>query len=165
MEQLGVEPIQLITQIFNFAIMVFLLTKFLYKPILRALEDRKKKIAEGLAYTQKMQEEMEKTEKKKEEILNKAKDEARKIVEEGKAAGKQLEAEIIKKAHAEAGAILSKGREELVMEKEQMERELRIQTVEIAKGWVEAVLGKILSGKAQQTVVNKKIAELAKSVK
>ncbi|MBI4990547.1 hypothetical protein HZB96_00460 [Candidatus Gottesmanbacteria bacterium] len=36
MEKLGVEPVQLLTQVFNFLVMVFLLTKVLYKPILRS---------------------------------------------------------------------------------------------------------------------------------
>lgn len=165
MEQLGIEPIQLLTQVFNFVIMIILLTKFLYKPILKALEERRKKIQEGLSYAQKMQTELEKNEKKREEVINHAKEEARKIIEEGKKVGKQVETEITQKAHLEANSILTKAREELAMERTQIESELRIQTVEIAKGWVEVVLGKVLSGKSQQAIVNKKIAELAKSVK
>ena len=43
MEQLGIEPLQLITQILNFAVLVFFLNKYLYKPILNTLETRKKK--------------------------------------------------------------------------------------------------------------------------
>lgn len=165
MEQLGIEPIQFLTQVFNFVIMIILLTKFLYKPILKALEERRKKIQEGLSYAQKMQTESQENEKKREEIITHAKEEARKIIEEGKKMGKQVEGELIQKAHAEANSILEKAREELAMEKTQMERELRIQTVEIAKGWVEVVLRKVLSSKTQQAIINKKIAELAKSIK
>ncbi len=162
MEQLGIEPIQLLTQVLNFSLMVFLLTKFLYKPILKSLEARRKKIAEGLEYTQKMEEEKAKNEKKREEIISQAKEEARKIIQEGKNTGKLLEGEIVEKAHKEAEAILQKAKEELEMERSQMEVQLRSQTVEIAKTWVEAVLGKILGTKAQQTIINKKIQEMAK---
>ncbi len=165
MEQLGIQPFQLGTQVLNFLIMVFLLSKFLYKPILKALEERKKKIQEGLEYTQKMKEEVEKSEKKRQEIISQAKEEAKKIVEDGKKAGKKLEEEIIVKAHTEAGAILGKAREEIEREKSEMEKDLRSQTVEIAQSWVEAVLGKVLGEKAQKTLINQKIEDLSKLVK
>lgn len=165
MEQLGIQPFQLVTQVFNFLVMVFLLSKFLYKPILKVLEERKKKIAEGLAYSQKMKEEAEKSEKKRQEVINQAKEEARKIVEDGKKAGKKLEEEIIGKALTEANTILGKARQDLEREKLEMERDLRTKTVEIAQSWVEAVLGKVLGEKAQKTLINQKIEDLEKSSK
>lgn len=162
MEQLGIEPIQLATQVFNFVVMVVILTKFLYKPILKKLEERRKKIEEGLALTEKMKVELEKNEKKRQEIIDVAKEEARKIIEDGKKTGKKVEAEIIEKAHTEASTILEKGKEELEREKLEMEKQLRQQTVEIAQTWVEAMLKEVLRGKNQQTIINKKIRELAK---
>ncbi len=162
MEKLGIEPIQLLTQVFNFAVMVFLLGKFLYKPILQGLEKRRQKIAEGLEYAAKMQEERELNEKKREEIIKKAKVEAQKIIEESKKIGRQVEADLTEKAQKETNAILAKAREELVMEKSEMERELRVQTVELAKTWVEAVLRETLGTKSQQTIINKKIADISK---
>lgn len=165
MEQLGIEPFQLLFQVFNFALMVVLLTKFLYKPILKVLEERRKKIAEGLEYAQKMQEEKNKNEKKLDEILNKAREEVRKIIQEGKDAGKRLEAEIIEKAQKEASAIMEKERKELEMERSEMEKELKFQTVKIAGNWVEAVLGKLLDTKKQQEIINKNLQELERTLK
>lgn len=165
MEQLGIQPLQLLFQVINFTLMVVLLTKFLYKPILKALDARRKKIAEGLEYTQKMQEEKDKNENRKEEVLNKAKEEARKIIEEGKDAGKRMEAEIIEKAQKEADAIKEKGKKELEMERLEMEKELKVQTVEIAGNWVEVVLGKVLDSKKQQEIINKKLQELEHTLK
>ncbi len=165
MEQLGIAPFQLATQIFNFLVMVFLLNIFLYKPILKALEERKNKIAEGLQYSQKMKEEAEKSELKRQEVINKAKEEARKIVEEGKKAGKKLEEDILGKAHTEAQNILDKARQDIEREKLEMEKDLRTKTVEIAQSWVEAVLGKVLGEKAQKNLINQKIEDLAKLTK
>lgn len=162
MEQLGIQPIQLITQVVNFTLMVVLLTKFLYKPILKALNDRKKKIVEGLEYAEKMKLEAEKNEKKREEIIDRAKEEARKIIEESKKTAKQVEADILKDAQEEAGLILAKEREALAQERQELERQLRVKTIEIAQGWVTAVLGKVLGTKVQTAIINKKIAELAR---
>ena len=54
MEKLGIEPILLLTQVINFTILVVVLTKFLYKPILKMLDERKKKIEEGLTLSREM---------------------------------------------------------------------------------------------------------------
>ncbi|MCL5798272.1 MAG: F0F1 ATP synthase subunit B, partial [Patescibacteria group bacterium] len=98
MEKLGVEPFQLLTQLFNFFLMVFILTKFLYKPITKKLEERKKKIEEGLEYADRMKSEMEKSDKKRQDVIDRAKLDAKKIVEEAKKEGRKLEAEIVEKA-------------------------------------------------------------------
>lgn len=165
MDKLGIEPIQLLTQIFNFVIMVVLLTKFLYKPILKALEERRKKIEEGLQYAEKMKVETEKNEKKREEIILEAKGEARKIMEEGKKSGRIVEAEIIEKAHKEAQEVIAKGRSELSLERIEMEKQLRGQTIDIATSMVESILRQILDKNYQKEIINKKIRELEKIYK
>lgn len=165
MDKLGIEPLQLLTQTFNFFVMVIVLTKFLYKPILKALEERKKKIEEGLQYAEEMKEELAKNEKVREDIINKAKDEAKKIVEEGKKTGSRLEEEIIAKAQMEAKNILEKGRQEIELERLKMEKDLRSQTIYIVFDVVEAVLGKIIDLKTQRKIIAKKIQEIAKIAK
>lgn len=48
MEALGIDPKLFIGQIINFLILLFILTKFAYKPIVKLLDDRRQKIADGL---------------------------------------------------------------------------------------------------------------------
>ena len=48
MEKLGIQPILIIAQIVNFVILLLLLKKFLFKPILKVLDERKKKAEEVL---------------------------------------------------------------------------------------------------------------------
>ena len=54
MDKLGIEPVMLLTQVINFLVLVILLTKFLYKPILKLIDERRKKIEEGLQLAQEM---------------------------------------------------------------------------------------------------------------
>lgn len=154
---------QLATQAANFLIMVFILSKFLYKPILKKLDERKKKIQEGLEYTEKIKSEYEKTEKKRQEILEKAKNDAGKLIEEAKISAKKLEAEKLKKAEEEAGHIIIRAREEIEAERQNMKQILRKETVELAQVWLETILGKVLNEKTQKNIIDKKISELAKS--
>lgn len=165
MDKLGVEPFQLLIQIFNFIVMFLVLSKLLYKPILKILEERRKKIEEGLRYAEKIKKDLEENDKKREEIISEAKNEARKIIEEGKKSGRQMEAEIIEKAHQEAQEIIAKGRSELSLERIEMEKQLRGQTIEIATSMAESILSRILDKKYQTDVINKKIRELEKIYK
>jgi F-type H+-transporting ATPase subunit b len=166
MEKLGIEPIQLLTQIFNFLIMVFILTKMLYKPLTKKLEERRKRITEGLEYADKMKIELDENEKKREEIISKAKTEVRKIIEEGKKSGKKLEEDIISKAHKEAVSILEKARKEIKLERQEMEESLRSEAVKIAAVMAEKVLSDVLTVEDHQAIIDKKlkiIANLKKS--
>lgn len=164
MEQLGIEPLQLATQVFNFVIMVVILTRFLYKPILKALKDRRDKIAEGLAYTDKMKAEYEKTEAKRLTVMSSAKEEAGRIIEESKKAGKLVEAEIIAKAHEEARAIVEKGKTDIEMERADMEKKLKEHLVDVAAAIAIKVLESTISVGSHRAIINKKIKTIAKQL-
>ncbi|MBI4067181.1 F0F1 ATP synthase subunit B [Candidatus Gottesmanbacteria bacterium] len=153
MDKLGIEPMQLLLQAFNFVVLVVLLSKFLYKPILKVLEERKKKIAEGLAFTERAKLEEEKAEKKRQDIIDKAKEEAKKIVDEGKVAGKKIEAEITQKAHKQSLEILEKGKRDIELERQDMEKRLKNKTVEIAEAMVTHLLRDVLTEKNQIKII------------
>ena len=160
MENIGIEPSQLLTQVINFLLMVILLTKLLYKPVLKALDERKKKIEESLRLAEEIKLEADKNEKKRQEIINKSKQEAKQIIEEAKKTAKQVEAEIIMKAHNEAEMIIEKGKKDIEGEREQMEKQLRNKTIEIASEMAEKVIGMVLSDSDHHKIINNKLKDL-----
>ncbi len=162
MEQLGIEPVQLATQLFNFLLMVALLTRFLYKPILKNLKARRDAIAEGLAYTEKAKAEAEKTEAKRQRILLEAKEDATVIVEESKKSAKLQETEIVAKARDEARAIVQKAKSEIEMERADMEKKVREQMIDVATAIALKALASTLTGSAHHAVIAKKIQMIAK---
>lgn len=162
MDKLGIEPTQLLMQVVNFTIIAVVLTKFLYKPILKILDERKKKIEDGLRYTEQVKAELEKTEKKRKEILAEAREEANSILEEAKVIGRKLEGEIIQKAQQEAASLLEKGRADIALEQQELERQVKEQSIEVAATMSESVLRGLLDGKAQRRIIDKKIADIAK---
>lgn len=164
MEQLGIEPLQLLTQILNFAIMVGVLTYFLFKPILKMLKGRRDKIAEGLSYAEKMKTEAEKTEGKRQAVLQEAKEEGSRIIEESKKSGKLVEAEIIEKAHEEARAIVEKGKSDIEIERADMEKKLKSEMIEVAAAIAQKTLESAISTKMHRAIIDKKIRELAKQL-
>jgi len=83
-ENFGLNPILLGAQIVNFLIILFILKKFLYKPILTTLEKRKATIKEGLDKTEEVRIRLEETIEKEKRILRTAQEQARKILDEAR---------------------------------------------------------------------------------
>jgi F-type H+-transporting ATPase subunit b len=160
MEHLGIEPNLLLAQIVNFLIIFFVLSKLLYKPILGMLEKRKKEIAAGLELTQKLREEEEKMNSRKEKLFEEARKEARNIVEAGKKEADAQAKEIVEAAHAQAEGIMVKGKEDVVALRTSMEKDVRHAAVDIAEAMSKQLLSQVLSAADQHKMIQKHLKEL-----
>lgn len=164
MEQLGIQPVQLLMQIINFGILVFLLNKFLYAPIVRMLDERKRKIEEGLASTKSMEIEAQKTEKNRQEIIEKARIEGKHVIEEAKKAAKRVEEELVKKAKQEAAAVVAKGHEDIEAESKRLKEQLQKESVELAALMTERILSHVLSEKEHHEIIEKRMKDISKLI-
>ena len=160
MEQLGIEPKLLAAQLVNFSIILFVLTKLLYKPILSILEKRKKQIEEGLTLTEEMKAEEIKMEEKKEKLLEQARKDAHVIIEEGKKQAKDEEKEIIAKAHRDAEEVVEKAKKEIEHLREEMEKQMKKQTIETAVLMAKRLLERSLDAARKREISDKNIKEL-----
>lgn len=160
MEKLGIEPSLLLAQIINFSIIVVVLTKFLYKPILAMLAKRKKEIEEGLAITERLRIEEEKLDVRKEKLLNEARKEARVILEDAKMQGKDLEKEIVAGAHKEAQEIIEKAKREATATHESLSGNIRKEAVLLAAAMARRLIGGVLSPADQHKLIAKHLKEL-----
>ena len=122
---LGIEWTALILQIVSFAILVFILAKFIYPPIAAMLDRHDKKIEDAMKAAKEAQEQASESEAKTAAILEKSRREAEQIVE----SAKKESAEIIIKAEEDASiranAIVSNARAGLEREIEQARTEIR----------------------------------------
>ena len=160
MEKLGIEPKLLIAQIVNFLIIVFVLTKLLYKPILSMLAKRKKEIEEGLKLTEKMRLEEEKFEQKKQKMLETTRGEAQQILEEARKQAKEEEKEIIAGAHKESEAIIEKGKAEAERARSEMEKGVKKSAIDLAAAMTKRLLTGVLTNEEKHKLISKHIKEL-----
>ncbi len=160
MEQLGIEPKLLAAQVINFFIILFVLQKLLYKPILGMLEKRKRTIEEGLVLTEKMRVEEEKMKQKQEKLLGAARSEAQKIIEEGKKQGKEAEKEILAEAHTAAQEVALRGRAEVDRLHKQMEKDIRVQAVQLAEAMTVRLTQGLVPAKDQHKIIADHIKKL-----
>lgn len=165
MEALGIEPIYLLAQIVNFAIIFFLLRKFLYKPVLNMLDKRKAEVAESVDRAYRMEKEEEKLKEKQEKLLVDARKEAKSIVEEAKKQLEKQKKELAAKAHDQASEIIAKARqqaEQLIKENESI---MRKQAVELASAMVVKLVPQVLSSDDHRKLIATHLKNLEKSVK
>lgn len=160
MEKLGIEPSLLVAQIVNFVIIVVFLNVLLYKPILKMLEKRKKKIEEGLDLTEKMRAEWEKMEMKKTKLMNEAKNETIKLIDEAKKQAKAEQQEILEETRKKAEEILEKAKKEIEEQKNMMEKQVRKDAVDIAVALAKRLLSQIMTNDLQHEVIKKHLKDL-----
>ncbi len=162
MEKLGIQLPLLLTQIVNFSIMLAVLTKLLYKPILKGLRQRQEKIAAGLAFSEKAKVEEEKLAKKRQELLEEARQESKKIFEEAKKEAKKIKDEIVASGKVELDVLKTRIEKELASKRDEMEKEITGQTVEIAGEMVKRLLKDILTKADQHQMIARKLKEIEK---
>lgn len=165
MDKIGVNPINLLTQVFNFTILVVLLTKLVYKPVLEALEKRRKKIEEGLALTEKLTQEKEDLERQKTKIIAEAGKEAKAIIDKARSQGKKVEQEVIVEARVAASEIIERGKKDVEIRMKEMEEQLVKETIDMAALLTQKLIGDVLDREKQQAMLKKKVAEFLQQKK
>lgn len=106
MEALGINLKFLLIQLANFILFYFLFTKFLLTPVKKMLDERKKRIAEGLEAAEKSKEELAKIEELKVEAKKKTKADEKTVLDEAREKAEKEAAVIIEKAKQKAAKIV-----------------------------------------------------------
>lgn len=162
MEALGINPVLLITQIINFSILLFLLSKFLYKPIIKSLDDRKRKIQEGLNYTEKMKNEYDKLEEIKKKRLYQTDKEAAAVIKKAEERTKTEYNKIIIAAKEEARKIVIEEKKEWDKKQKQIEKRLQQETAELAIMVASSVIKDLIDEKEQSKLIKQAMQNIEK---
>jgi F-type H+-transporting ATPase subunit b len=160
-KQFGVAWPQFLAQCVSFLIVAGVLYKFAYKPVQTVLEERRKKIADGLANAEKMTQELSKAQGKAEEILNAANTQAGKMLEEARAAAARVQESETQKAIAAANNIVTTTRQALEAERARMLAELRREVGRLVVNTTAKVTGKVLTPGDQQRLTEEANRHLA----
>ena len=103
---LGIDTKLLIAQMINFGLLLWLLTKFLYKPIIKRIEKDEKELKQAQIQYKKLEQERDDfTEQKKKEMIE-VKKRARKIIEEAESIAKEIKKRAIQDTKEEKQAVI-----------------------------------------------------------
>jgi F-type H+-transporting ATPase subunit b len=154
--------LQILFQIINFSILLFLLKKYLYKPILNILEQRAKKIHEGLEAAEKSIEEREKLDKEKKKVLVEAEKNATKILAGARIQAKKLEEQLNEKAEIETERKLKKSDALAKTKLGEMQEELQSKFSESVVNTTETLLKDAIDSNNHREIIKNQISELKK---
>ena len=146
----GVDWPHLTAQIISFCIVCALLYRFAYRPVLAMLEERRKRIAEGLANAEKSKAELARTEAKQREMLEQAGAQAAKLIEEARTAAARVEQQETQKAIAAAKQIVASASEAARRDHDRMLAELKREVGRLVVETAAAVTGKVLTPEDQR---------------
>ena len=141
----GVDWPHLGAQILSFCIVCMLLYFFAYKRVLAMLEERRQRIAEGLANAEKIKTELSRTESQRLEVLAQANTQATKVIEEARAVAARVQEQETQKAIATAEDIIRKAREAAAADHARMLAELKREVGRLVVQTTATVTGKILT--------------------
>ncbi|MBU7007363.1 F0F1 ATP synthase subunit B [Phosphitispora fastidiosa] len=160
LESLGFEFPKFLWQVVNFLILLFLLKKFAYKPILDMLDERKKSIEDAINNAETAKNEAEKMRKEYETRLAEAKQDAQEIMAKATKLGEEMKREIVDNAQSEATKAIQKAQEEINREKDQAIAALRDEVAVLAVMAAGQVLGKAISVEDHEKLVKEFVSEV-----
>ena len=160
-EKFGFDLPHFIAQCISFLIVAGALYKFAYKPVLGVLEERRKRIADGLANADRTKRELANAQAKAQEIVNQASTQANHMIEEARAAAQRVGELEKQKSIAEAADIIAKARDAATSERARMLTELRREVGQLVVRTTSKVTGKVLTNEDQQRLAEEANRTLA----
>lgn len=150
----------LIAQAITFAVLILVIVKFVWPPLLKAIETRQKEIADGLAAAQEGKSALENAAKKSEITINEAKQKASEIIGQAEKRASQIIEEAKSAAKTEGDRILESARSEIEQEVNRAKEGLRAQVSALAVSGAEKILRKEIDAKAHTAMLSQLAAEL-----
>lgn len=160
LKDFGVDLRLLLAQVVNFLVLLLILKKFLYKPILKVLEERKNKIEESLVNAEKIQQELEETEVKREKVVNQAIEEGKRIIAQSTESAGQIIAEAHSKAKVDMDNMMAEGIQMIAGEKEKMKVEIKSEVSNMIQLSLEKVLGQALDSNSHKKLVDEAVRSI-----
>ena len=160
MEGLGVNLKFLIIQIANVALFYFLFTRFLLKPILKVLDERKRKIAEGVENAKRASQELKKIDELKEEVKKKAKTEEKKLLDDANLSAQKQADEIIDAAKVRAAKIITDANATAAIIEKDVMQQVQENELKLVDEIIEKVLGEKLQDAETRAKYQKVMSEL-----
>ncbi|MBN1533913.1 MAG: F0F1 ATP synthase subunit B [Spirochaetes bacterium] len=157
---LKVDPGLLLWTIITFIVLVLLLWKTAWKPIVEALDARAEKIRGDIDNAEKARQEAEKLFGQHKEMMDRAKDEAAQIISKGKEEAEKVKNEIIEKANVSGKEITERAKKEIEIAKEKALTDLKNEIVSLSTDIASKIVKKNLNSSDQKGLVEEALKNM-----
>jgi F-type H+-transporting ATPase subunit b len=163
MNLLNPEPGTIFWTAATFILLLLILKKMAWGPILQTLAEREKRIRESLEKAEATQKEAAAAMAKHQENLEAAKREAQDLLAKSRKTAEATKEEILQKAQTEAANILERAKREINLEREKAVEELKKQAAELSIMIASKLIGKSLSKDEHKKLIEQSIKEMVQS--
>lgn len=150
----------LLGELIAFAVFVLFCMKFVWPPLIGAIEARQQKIADGLAASDRAEQDLRLVQEKVKQQLAEAKTQASALIDQAKKREQQIIDEASVKAQSEREKILAQAKAEIDAERIKAREELRKQVAVLAVAGAERILQRSIDAAAHSDILDKLVAEL-----
>jgi F-type H+-transporting ATPase subunit b len=152
--------LSLFAQAATFALFIWFTVKFIWPPILRAIEHRQKVIAEGLAAAERGKQDLDLASKRATDLIREAKDQAQDILAQAEKRAAQIVDEAKSNAKTESDRIVAGAKAEIDQEVSRAKDMLRAQVASLAVKGAEKILRREVDAKAHADILDAVASEL-----
>jgi len=161
MDGLGINLAGLITHFISFGILLGLLIVFFYRPLQRVMDERRKRIEEGLSASERAQEAAEQARADARAEIQQGREEAQRLVAQAQELSQRIEAEARDNAVQQAEQLIQRARSEIEQERDQAVQQLRREFGDMAIAAAERVIGQALDRDDHQRLIQEVLADSA----
>lgn len=159
--KLGIDWRLFLAQLINFAVLLLVLYKFLYKPLLALLDRRRMRIEKSLEEATRIEAESKRLDQLKREKVEEARREAARILEETAVRSESAKQKALEKTRQESMVIVEKAREQIRQEKAELMHRVQEEAADLVVAAAEQVLKKKIDEDTDTKFINASIAELS----
>jgi len=160
--KLGIQWQSLLFQAINFFILLFVLKKFVYNPIIKILDERRRKVEDSVTKAEQIDEDQKKTDKKRAHILAEGQKQVYQIREQAVIDAEKIRTQKVEETRQEIERLLAQARAQIREEKEQALSSVRAEAAGLVMTASEKVLRERLDEKHDKELVERSIKELVK---
>lgn len=146
-------------QVVNFLLLVYLLNRFMFKPLLARMDERSAKIAKGLEDAEAAARDRELARADREAAVSEARAEAAQMLANANKIATDTRNEILAEARAEAEKVTARAREEIAAEKDTAMAEIRAQVADLALEAAAKLVRSDMNATTQRRLVEEFLAE------
>jgi F-type H+-transporting ATPase subunit b len=146
--------------IFIFLILLFVLTRYAFKPITAAVQAREKALEDAIEGAKRDREESAKLLDEQRRHLDASRDEGQKIIAAARAAAEEVRTDMLESARLQQQAILDKAKQDINRERDNAIAELRREAVDLAILGASKVIEKNLDDKSNRDLIEKFLTSL-----
>ena len=150
----------LFAQAASFALFIWFTVKFVWPPMMRAIEQRQKTVAEGLSAAERGRQDLEQASKRAGDLVKEAKDQAQEIIAQAERRASQIVEEAKNNARSEGDRIIAGAKAEIEQEVSRAKDALRAQVATLAVQGAEKILRREVDAKAHADLLSAVATEL-----